>query len=233
MEIDKDAIQTVIQENSSTIQSVQGGDTKVTTQIAETPQIQTTIQDNVATITSIINAPFIGVTTVNGMSGDVVVEAQIGHFESGHYYLKDTVITYNGSIYFAKDNFTSSDAFNADNWTTPDFTQVQADWGQTDIEQKSYIQNKPTKLSQFENDQNYITPTVLDEKGFLTEPDVQELIKNKVDKDSLAAVATSGQYSDLYNVPELAQVALSGSFNDLKDTGVYSDQEWVDLGFKF
>ena len=39
--------------------------------------------------------------------------------------------------------------------------QVQADWNQTDSSQKDYIKNKPTKLSQFTNDTNFVNTTQL------------------------------------------------------------------------
>lgn len=39
--------------------------------------------------------------------------------------------------------------------------QLQADWNQTDSSQKDYIKNKPTKLSQFTNDTNFVNTTQL------------------------------------------------------------------------
>lgn len=42
-------------------------------------------------------------------------------------------------------------------------------------------------------------------------------ISGKADASSLAAVATSGSYTDLSNKPTLATVATSGSYNDLSD----------------
>ena len=39
--------------------------------------------------------------------------------------------------------------------------QLQADWNQTDTTQKDYIKNKPTKLSQFTNDTNFVNTTQL------------------------------------------------------------------------
>ena len=50
--------------------------------------------------------------------------------------------------------------------------------------------------------------------------EVNEALAEKVDSDDLAAVATSGDYSDLSNTPNLATVATSGSYDDLTDKPV-------------
>lgn len=42
--------------------------------------------------------------------------------------------------------------------------QVQADWNQTDSSQKDFIKNKPTNLSQFVNDTDYVNATQLSTK---------------------------------------------------------------------
>ena len=60
----------------------------------------------------------------------------------------------------------------------------------------------PTKTSDLNNDAGFITNTV----GNLT---------NYTRSDQLAAVATSGAYSDLSGSPTLATVATSGNYNDL------------------
>lgn len=109
----------------------------------EWPQIQTTIMDGNA-ISTVVDAPWVSVTSLNGMTGDVVVEPIIKPFQSNHYYLKDSVITYGGSICFAKQTFTSGESFDSNDWDMPDFTQEQADWNENDSTAKSYIKNKPT-----------------------------------------------------------------------------------------
>ena len=108
------------------------------------PQIVTTITQGLAPISSIVDAPWVSVTSLNGMTGDVIVEPIIKPFQSNHYYLKDSVITYGGSICFAKQTFTSGESFNPNDWDMPDFTQEQADWNENDSTAKSYIKNKPT-----------------------------------------------------------------------------------------
>lgn len=125
----------------------------------EYPQIQTQITEYGAPLTTYIDAPWVAVTSVNGMTGDVIVEVQMNDFQPYHYYQKGTAVIYNGKLYYAKANFNSSTSFNANDWYTPDFDQVQADWNTINSNTKSYIKNKPTKLSQFTNDQNFQTAT--------------------------------------------------------------------------
>lgn len=108
------------------------------------PQIVTTITPGLAPISSIVDAPWVSVTSLNGMTGDVIVEPIIKPFQSNHYYLKDSVITYGGAICFAKQTFTSGESFNPNDWDMPDFAQEQADWNENDSTAKSYIKNKPT-----------------------------------------------------------------------------------------
>lgn len=57
------------------------------------------------------------------------------------------------------------------------FTQIQADWNQEDTTSEAYIKNKPTKLSQFENDGDGTSP-------FATEAYVEEN-GGKIDSISL------------------------------------------------
>lgn len=109
----------------------------------EWPQIQTTITDGNA-ISTVVDAPWVSVTSVNGMTGDVIVEPVIKPFQSNHYYLKDSAIAHNGCICFAKRTFTSGGSFNANDWDVLDFAQEQADWNENDSTAESYIKNKPT-----------------------------------------------------------------------------------------
>ena len=62
---------------------------------------------------------------------------------------------------------------------------VQSDWNATDSSD-AFIKNKPTKLSDFINDSNFITEVSW---GGVTE------------KPTFATVATSGSYNDLSNTP--------------------------------
>lgn len=71
------------------------------------------------------------------------------------------------------------------------------------------IQNKPTKLSEFENDTQFITEQSLE--GYATESWVTKQhyltehqdISGKVDRSDLATVATTGNYNDLSHKPTI------------------------------
>lgn len=67
---------------------------------------------------------------------------------------------------------------------TPDISeaQIQADWGQTNNQSTDYIKNKPTNLSDFNNDTGYLT------------------------QDDLAPVAATGDYNDLVNKPDIQEL---------------------------
>ena len=106
------------------------------------PQILTTITEGNA-ISTVVDAPWVSVTSVNGMTGDVFVEPVVKGFQANHYYQKDTVITYNGELYSAKANFTSGSSFNSANWDLLS-SQVQSDWSVSDSSSKAFIKNKPT-----------------------------------------------------------------------------------------
>lgn len=149
---------------------VQSDSTPITTVMSEAPQFQTVMQDGLAPITTVVNAPWVSVTSVNGKTGDVVIEVKLGTFEPNHYYEQGTAILYNGYLYYAKQNFNSGTTFNANDWQAPDFDQVQADWNTTTSTAKSFIKNKPTKLSQFDNDLDLIS-----------EDDVNDIVKNRIE----------------------------------------------------
>ena len=108
------------------------------------PQIVTTISEGLPPISTTVEAPWVAVTSLNGMTGDVIVDPIIKSFEAYHYYVKDSVITNNGTLCFAKQTFTSGGSFNANDWDIPDFAQEQADWNESDSSAKSYIKNKPS-----------------------------------------------------------------------------------------
>lgn len=109
----------------------------------DVPQLQTVIQEGYTPITTRMNGPWVMVTSVNGMTGDVVVEPIISEFQTNHYYLKGTAVTNNGKLYFAKESFTSGDSFVLSDWGTADFVQEQADWNENDTTSDAYIKNKP------------------------------------------------------------------------------------------
>lgn len=192
--MDNYSLQTVQQENNTTINTI----------VEEVPQLQTVIQDGIAPITTIVNAPFVEVTSVNGMTGDVVVEIILDDFQANHFYKKNTAVIYQGSLYYAKADFTSTSTFNASDWNAPSFSQVQADWAESDTSANSYIRNKP----------NLATVATSGRYSDLT------------GTPELADVATSGDYEDLSNTPQ-TDSTLSNSTNAIQNAAVNTEFDKV------
>ena len=158
-------------------------------------------------IISNVYLPFIEVTSVNGMTGDVVVSLTLEDFKVNTFYKKGTAILHNGSLYYAKADFTSGDTFNPSDWDAPTFAQEQADWTENDNTKNSYIKNKPNLATVA------TTGAYSDLSG----------------TPNLATVATSGAYSDLSGTPSLATVATSGSYADLLNipANIVTDANYV------
>lgn len=134
-ELDRINIQTTSSEGQTLQTVVNNGPINLTTQVSDVPQIQTVIQDNIPPISSVINNPFVEVTSVNGMTGDVITEAQILGFVANKFYKANTIISYDGNLYWAKQDFTSTDVFDVNDWNLIEATGV-SEWDD--------IQNKPT-----------------------------------------------------------------------------------------
>lgn len=101
----------------------------------EWPQIVTTITEGNA-ISTVVDAPWVSVTSVNGMSGDVITEPIMENFQTNHYYPKNTIVNHNGMLYWAKNTFTSTNVFDADDWYTLDITSSKVLTGQ--LQKTSY-----------------------------------------------------------------------------------------------
>lgn len=74
----------------------------------------------------------------------------------------------------------------------------------------------PTKVSQLQNDSQYITLSDVPAQvnaDWASNSGASQILN----KPSLATVATTGNYSDLSGKPSLATVATTGSYNDLSD----------------
>ena len=125
------------------IQTVVQDGITVNTQVADVPQIQTTITEDHVALTSIINAPFVEVTSVNGQTGDVFITVQAGEFEPNKQYPKGALIVRDGKLYIANQEFTSGKTYNPADWTEVQATTVQSDWTETDSGAESFIKNKP------------------------------------------------------------------------------------------
>lgn len=63
------------------------------------------------------------------------------------------------------------------------------------------LKDKPTKLSDFENDKLFITKDVNNLTNYYKKKETDDLLNSKVNSDSLATVATTGSYNDLKDKP--------------------------------
>ena len=79
-----------------------------------------------------------------------------------------------------------------------------------DLQNKPVIPTVPTNVSSFNNDAGYITKSVND-------------LTNYTPSSSLAAVATSGAYSDLSGTPDLSVYAQSANLATVATSGDYDD----------
>ena len=84
--------------------------------IEDTPQIKTIMSDGNYPVTTVVDAPWVSVTSLNGMTGDVIVEPIVKGFSPNTQYAKDTLISVDGVLYTAKANFTSGSTFDPDDW---------------------------------------------------------------------------------------------------------------------
>ena len=159
-------------------------DVNLTTAIQEVPQIQTTVTENGPEVVSIVNAPFVQVTSVNGKTGDVTVDAKVEQFKTNKQYSEGSLCVDSGSLYIAKRSFTSGTSFNSNDWIQVQGgggggASVQSDWKASNTSDPAYIKNKPTNLKQIDN--SYI-PFTQDEKTKLS----QTKILTQSEKDKLA-----------------------------------------------
>lgn len=63
------------------------------------------------------------------------------------------------------------------------------------------LNNVPTKLSEFENDKNFVTVGVNNLTNYYNKTNINNLLDSKVDTSDLSTVAITGSYSDLSNNP--------------------------------
>lgn len=220
------SIQTNMNENPSSLQTVvSDSELNLTSLVSDIPQVQSIIQDNYPVVSSQVNAPFVEVTSVNGKTGDVITEALIGEFNSNTYYPRNTLISYNGNLYWAKNNFTSSTLFNIDNWNLLESSGV-SEWA--DIKNKpsfsdvafsgSYddLLDKPAQVKVNNGilsvKQNSVSVGSFGANSdadidinIVTPTKTSDLTNDSgfVEEEELAAVAKSGEYNDLINRPSI------------------------------
>ena len=87
------------------------------------------------------------------------------------------------------------------------------------------LSGKPTKLSQFTNDEGFIDNSVSNLINYYDNTTVDNKMSLKADKSSLSDVATSGSYNDLTDKPNL----FSGNYNDLTNKPTLFSGDYDDL----
>ncbi len=125
----------------------------------------------------------------------------------------------NGIATFTRDDDTTF-TINFSDLISP---QVQADWSETDNSKLSYIENKPTNLSDFSNDTNFITqnnvPSILSNSNTIT-------IGQNIDNDY---ILTDG--NNLQTVADRGSVILDRNiFLNVSDTNGI-DARYTNVGF--
>lgn len=222
----------------SDIQTVLGGDVNVVTQaggdqqiqttvadeainvvsqVADVPQIQTTVSGDGVSVASVVNAPFIEVTSVNGMTGDVNIEAKAETFKARTMYEEGTLIVRDGKLFVAKKTFTSGNEYDADDWTEVRATTTRADWAETNENSESFIQNKPALA-------DVATSGSYNDLGDKPALDLEAILTNgnKADKD---VVLSSSISSNGLNVSD-GNVNVSDGNMSISSDG----QKYVDIG---
>lgn len=208
----------------------------LTTAVQEVPQIQTTVTENGPEITTIVNAPFVQVTSVNGKTGDVTVDANVQQFKANKQYSEGSLCVYNGSLYIAKANFTSTSTFNASDWIQVQGggggggTSVQSDWKASNPSDPAYIKNKPTSLSQIEPTYTAFTPS---EKTKLAQTQVfTQNEKNKLQATQVFSESEKEKIarSEVFTADEKSKLSQTQVFttiekNKLGQTLVFSQQD--------
>lgn len=208
----------------------------LTTAVQEVPQIQTTITENGPEITTIVNAPFVQVTSVNGKTGDVTVDANVQQFKANKQYSEGSLCVYNGSLYIAKANFTSTSTFNASDWIQVQGggggggASVQSDWKASNPSDPAYIKNKPTTLAQIDPTYTAFTPS---EKTKLAQTQVfTQNEKNKLQATQVFSESEKEKIarSEVFTVDEKSKLSQTQVFttiekNKLGQTLVFSQQD--------
>ena len=110
---------------------------------------------------------------------------------------------------------------------------VQSNWNQTDDTQDDFIQNKPAKLSEFENDSEYITKAVEDLKNYYLKTETY----NKTEIDALVNAINQFNIKKVSELPEegidthtIYFVPRQGTEGDVYDEYIYIEDSWERIG---
>lgn len=131
--VPNNTVQTTVQEGATVNTLETAGNVVETTMVSPSPVytthntvpiVQTIITKDTQDITSVVDGFWDVVWSVNGQTGDVLIDVVLGEFTSNTTYTKNSIISYNGAIYRARVNFTSTSTFNPSDWDIVNFTAV-------------------------------------------------------------------------------------------------------------
>jgi predicted transcriptional regulator len=123
-------------------------------------------------------------------------------------------------------NYTAADKNKLDGISAGAEVNVQANWTETDADSDAYIQNKPTKLSDFTNDENFIDNTVSNLANYYTKSETytQSEVNAKIGELALItiqavdALPASGASNVIYLVKK-AKTATQNAYEEYLWTG--------------
>ncbi len=237
-------IETQISEGNTLVSQYSDSQT-LQTVIQNVPQVQTVLQNGI-NVSSQINAPFVEVTSVNGMTGDVITEAEILDFEANKYYRKNTLINHDGKLYWAKQNFTSGSAFDSDDWyvieagdinwsdisNKPTFATVATSGAYDDLSNKPNLATVATSGSYTDlinTPSPYSLPIASD--SVLGGIKVGENLT--IDENGILSASGSGQGGKVYYFTDTLNTSVGGSFPSafriFKDGNYTEEAEYGDI----
>ena len=96
------------------------------------------------------------------------------------------------------------------------------------------LENKPNKLSEFENDGVFITKDANNLTYYYKKNEISNLMNSKADTNDLAKVAITGSYNDLLDTPEIItnddlNKAVNDAVNSVKENGEFDGEDGVSV----
>lgn len=213
-------IKTIINPGSQIITTIDPAPVQVNTTVVQAPEIITThntvpqvvsiVQQDKTVLTTTIEGNWDVVWSVNGQTGDVLIDVVLGDFLPNTTYTKGAAITHDGYLYTANANFTSGATFNINDWSMVSWkapaSDISFNKGQSGLDSE----NVQTALTEIKG----ILDTKEAHADLATVAETGSL-HDLVDYDEFSEVAFSNDYEDLDNLPDLKPVATSGVYSDL------------------
>lgn len=238
-------IETQVSEGNTLVSQVTENKQVIQTTIQNVPQVQTVLQNGI-NVSSQINAPFVEVTSVNGMTGDVITEAEILDFEANKYYRKSTLVNHEGKLYWAKENFTSGSIFDSDDWNAveagdinwsditgkPTFATVATSGSFDDLSNKPNFATVATSGS-YTDLINTPSPYSLPVASNSVLGGIKVGDNLSIDNNGVLSATASGQGGKVYYFTDTLNTSVGGSFPStfriFKDENYIEEAEFGDI----